>query len=245
MTRQDWLTACVVALFVAVLTMAVAAPPVCWAEPDTPAAVPALPSVDLTLPSIHARVSALAIPAPGEPVEVTLAVTPISSTGTPAGNGSDPAESSAAEASAVTLPGLSGTVLLQDIFGESVLFRSLFAHLTPVLYHVPVTVTVLKTEMNPMARSMPEPEQVMQLETSVPVNPGGAGSAIVPLPLTWAEPEKPAVNVADGNNRQQVLRIGRTLSYQLVLSSLLGEKAAPSELRQVSQADQRVTEKRL
>jgi hypothetical protein len=75
MTKQEWLTALIVAVGVAVLTMGVTAPPVCWAEPTAAPAVPELPPVGLTIPSISARVSASATPAPGQPVQVLLTLT--------------------------------------------------------------------------------------------------------------------------------------------------------------------------
>jgi|GEM_PF-1192760 len=237
MTGQDWLAACAVAAFVAALTVAMTEPPACWAGADTPERVPALPPVELTLSSIHAQVSASAVPAPGKAVEVTLAVKPT----TAAGSGPASVASRAAKAPAFSLPAPLGGLPLQSMFGEAGIFNTLFARLTPVIYRVPVTVTVLKTDMNMMARSMPEPEQVMQLETSVPIGPGGAGAQVVTLPLTWAEQEKPAA----GNNRQPASWPRRMISYQLMLSSPLGGKAAPSDLRRVAQAGPRVTDKRL
>ena len=75
MTKQDWLTACVVAGGVAALTVAIARPPMGWAvTPAPPAAVPALPSAALSIPSLGAKVTAAATPDPGQPIKVKLTV---------------------------------------------------------------------------------------------------------------------------------------------------------------------------
>jgi len=187
MTKQEWLTALIVAVGVAVLTMGVTAPPVCWAEPTAAPVVPELPPTELTIPSISARVSASATPAPGQPVKVMLALTSPS--------GSD-------------------------------------------LTRVPVTVTVLSTTMDPDAREMPKPVQVTKVDTDVPVGPDGNGSTVVDLPLTWAIPAPPpAPETADSKDAKRVLRLQRVTSYQMVLSSTLGGKAAPADLQALDRSN--------
>jgi len=142
-----------------------------------------------------------------------------------------------AKPTAFSLPVPFSAVSLQRVFGASGVFRVLFARVTPAKYHVPVTVTILRTDMNVMSRSMPEPEQVTRIETSVPVGPGGTGSVVLPLPLTWAQPEKPQVITPNVRNPRPVLIMRRIVSYQMVLSSPLGGKAAPSELRRVARME--------
>jgi hypothetical protein len=142
---------------------------------------------------------------------------------------------SPAKSSSVSLPAPFGAISLRSLFGESGIVRVLFARVTPVMYRVPVTVTVLRTDMDMFARSMPLPEQVTQLETTVPIGPGGKGSVVVPLPLTWAEPEKTQAKTTGSQPVQPIVIPRRSISYQMVLSSPLGGKAAPSELRRVAQ----------
>ena len=75
MTKLDWVTAGIVALFVAALTATLIAPPWCLASDTTPAVTPKLPSRDLIIPSMNAKVTASLTPAPGQGVEVKLALT--------------------------------------------------------------------------------------------------------------------------------------------------------------------------
>lgn len=74
MTRQDWLTACVVAIGMTALTVSLIAPPLCWADGEAKVVVPALPATALTIPSINAEVTATAAFAAGRDVEVCLLV---------------------------------------------------------------------------------------------------------------------------------------------------------------------------
>ena len=178
MTKQEWLTAGIVAACVAVLTVGLIAPPTCWAGPARVFEVPALPSTQLSIPTIQAQVTATALPAPGQTVLATLSLT------SPAG-----------------------------------------MSLTPV----PVAISVLRTEMNPMARSMPRPQQVALVQTSVPVGADGKGSVAVALPLTWALPA-PAVT-ADTTNAKTTRILRSETSYQMVLSSPLAGIAAPSDIQ--------------
>lgn len=187
MHRQDWLTACVVAVGVAMVTVALMAPPSCWAEQAKLVAVPALPSTQLTIPSINAQVTAAATPAPGQPVKVAL-----------------------------TLKSPSGSGLQQ----------------------VPVTITVLGTNISIMSRSMPKAEQVAQVTASVPVNWDGSGTALVDLPLTWAAPPPPQAiapvkqeATADSKDAKPKLELQQVISYQMALSSTLGGQAAPTALQ--------------
>jgi len=181
MTKQEWLTAGIVAACVAVLTVGLIAPPMCWAGPARVFEVPALPSTQLSIPTIHAQVAATATPAPGQTVLATLSLT------SPAG-----------------------------------------MSLTPV----PVAISVLRTEMNPMARSMPRPQQVAFVQTSVPVGTDGKGSVAVALPMTWAIPASAAA--IDTTNAKSVRTLKSEISYQMVLSSPLGGKAAPFDLQSIN-----------
>jgi len=186
MSKQEWLTACIAAVFVAALTVMVTVPPMCWAEGKTLVAVPALPSTGLTIPSIDAQISASATPVPGLPVKVLLALS------------SPP-----------------GTDLAM----------------------VPVTMTVQKTTMNPMARSMPAPDQLTQIETYIPVGSDGKGVAVVELPLVWAQPApKPAAEPAKDGKPQQLQLMPTVTNYWMVLSSSLGGKSAPAEVQTFNQA---------
>jgi len=177
MTKQDSLTAGVTAAVVAVLTLAITAPPICRAEEEKSIMVPALPPTALTIPSINTEVSAQALPVAGRAVWVTLAV-------------NSP----------------SGTELAR----------------------VPVTVAVLSTTMNPLARSLPEPRLVTQVEASIPVGPDGKGTAVVELPgLIWAPPAATAPTAEAG--KDESVKLLRTVTfYQIALSSPLGGKPAPS-----------------
>jgi hypothetical protein len=98
---------------------------------------------------------------------------------------------------------------------------------------VPVTVTVLGTSFESMGRvAMVQPaKQVAQVTASIPVDSNGEGSAVVKLPLRWVVPAPPPV--AGSPNKPTTLSIatgGQMTSYQLVLSSSLGGKSAPSML---------------
>ena len=94
---------------------------------------------------------------------------------------------------------------------------------------VPVTITVLRTDINPMARSLPLPKQVTQVVSAVPVDSGGNGSVVVELPLIWAE--KATIAVTANNNLEQKPISQVETRYQMVLSSSLGGEAAPILLR--------------
>jgi len=75
MSRRDWVAAGWVAMLVAMMTVAVLAPPVCWADEQQIARVPALPPTALTIPKINATVTATTTtPEPGKEVEVQLSV---------------------------------------------------------------------------------------------------------------------------------------------------------------------------
>lgn len=100
------------------------------------------------------------------------------------------------------------------------------------LREVPVTVTVLRTVMNPMSRSMPRPQQVAQVAARVPVGLDGNGTTVVDLPLVWATPTPAAVN-PDGNSRR-VVQTPVIDTFQLVLSSPLGGQTAPATLQRLS-----------
>ncbi len=96
---------------------------------------------------------------------------------------------------------------------------------------VPVTVTVLRTEMSPMARSMPIPERVTETQTSLPINKDGIGAALVTLPLQWALPAKPqAETPKPANDKAPAIRLPEsTVTFQLVLSATVSGKTVCSE----------------
>ncbi len=85
---------------------------------------------------------------------------------------------------------------------------------------VPVTVTVLRTEMGEDERSMPEPTRVTELKTRLPINKNGAGATTVTLPLQWvkARVRKPTAS-----------RPSRIVNYQLVLSATVAGKTVCSD----------------
>jgi hypothetical protein len=178
MTKKEWLTSFFVAVGVAAMTVGLSVLPTAWAE-QTPEVkpVPALPSAKLTIPSINAQVSAMATPAPGQPVQVKLGIT------SPPGS---------------------------------------------QLGQVPVTVTVLSTTMYPMSRSMPMPKQVVQLSQTVSVDSYGNGTANVELPLKWANAE-----IKEKSDKDTFKLNEQTTTYQMVLSSTLGGKAAPETIQTV------------
>lgn len=91
---------------------------------------------------------------------------------------------------------------------------------------VPVTITVNRTNLEPMSRSVPPSQQVARVYAVVLVGVDGNGSTSVQLPLKWAVQAPQQANSAP--DAQQVM------SYQMVLSSPLGGQAAPDNLQTVS-----------
>lgn len=91
---------------------------------------------------------------------------------------------------------------------------------------VPVTITVYETRQDIMSRSGPVPEQISQVQTSVMVGWTGKSTKSIALPLVWAKTEKP-VTVSRSSGRV-VVPIRPATTYQLALTSPLGEKKTPA-----------------
>jgi hypothetical protein len=95
---------------------------------------------------------------------------------------------------------------------------------------VPVTVIVEKTSMYPMSRSLPMPTILIQASTTVTVDSGGTGSAVVSLPLTWAD----AAPTSQANTGAQTPALnGMVTTYNMVLTS--GDGTISSQMQELSE----------
>jgi hypothetical protein len=75
MKRQEWVTACLVAVGVAGMTVALTSMPYAWAEQKEPVTTPLLPPTELTIPAVDAEVTSTATPEPGKDVKLDVTVT--------------------------------------------------------------------------------------------------------------------------------------------------------------------------
>jgi len=107
---------------------------------------------------------------------------------------------------------------------------------------VPVTLTVLGTSQNLMSRRAPsvsEAKQVARTDVSIQIGQDGTGSAVVDLPLVWAQPTGPTTQPASAARPALLAAMMRT-TYQMVLTSPLvkGRTTAAQLLTQAGGAVQ-------
>jgi hypothetical protein len=98
---------------------------------------------------------------------------------------------------------------------------------------VPVTVIVEKTTMSPMMRSIPMPKVIAQASTSIAIDSGGTGSAVVDLPLTWASAQPAAASTSP--TADQVMAVRTT--YSMTLSAGDGTVSGMQMIGNVQGAD--------
>jgi hypothetical protein len=98
---------------------------------------------------------------------------------------------------------------------------------------VPVTVTVLRRTMNPMARVMPPAQQVAQVSATVTLSPEGTGTALVDLPFTWEATPTAKSTDTSGDTSQTAPPpewMKAVTKYSMTLSSTLNEQASPTTI---------------